>query len=272
MKKHTLKSLLAGALLGLGLGAGQAAVITVDSALTTATGTITFAAGETFGPVTFGSFFNGQSLGGVGGCTDVTITNCVVGSPTGALSLATGTGLTPTALVDSSNPNNPTDPTAPPNLVLAGSNNIIAGDPIAMLFGGGGLSAVSFSAGGFNAVGTTLIQVFSSTGVTSILNPRGGGEFLNFLVRGTGDELITGILISLVAFEQNGFAIDNVSYLVPTTTSGTPSTGTPSTGTPSTGTPSTGTPSTGTPIPAPNSLALVGLALLAVGFMRRRRA
>ena len=267
--KYALKSLFATALAAVAV-AGQAAVVQIDGTSTVFAGAapLTFteaALGSTnpaIGSVTFGSVFAGQTYfgqdtAGVGPCGGL-ISNCVLGNPTGPLALAAGGT---TTIVN--------DPNAGTSPVLSGSSSpFTLGNPIAMLFAQD-VSAVSFDAGGFNNVGSTQVTVFSRTGAIlfQILNPVDGTglpvSFFNFAfgstdAAGNASNTIAGILISLIGVEIQGFAIDNVRTVV--TASTTTSSGTTSSSEPPGQT------------PEPTSLALVGLALIALGAARLRKA
>ncbi len=264
--KYALKSLIA-AVLAAGAVASQAAVVPIDGSSPVFAGASPITFGEatlgtvnpTIGSVSFGSFFAGQSLGniiscGIGGFP-TGVTNCVLGNPTGPLSLAGGGKA---QIVN--------DPAQASSPVLAGSASFTSGDPIAMLFASD-VSAISFTAGGFNNLGNTRVLAFSRTGAIlgELFNPAdpavpgAPADFFTFAFGSTGSDgttpenSIAGILISLIDVEAQGFAIDNIRTVV----SAPPSTGTPSTGTPN-------------ETPEPTSLALVGLALLGLGIAKRR--
>ncbi len=147
--------------------------------------------------VTFNGYFTGQSLGaGCGGAP----TGCVVGSPTGPLSLDP---LSPfTSIVN--------DGAAPNSPVLSGSP--IFNGPIAILFDRD-LAGVGFDAGFFNAVGGTAITAFAADGslLGSVSNEGLGIEFLG-LVTNDGQDRIRGVLFSLVGDEPAGFAIDSLRF------------------------------------------------------------
>lgn len=147
--------------------------------------------------VTFDGYFLGQSLGaGCGGAP----TGCVVGSPTGPLSLDPNA---PDAFItrDGAAPNSP---------VLSGSPTF--NGPIAILFDRD-LAGVGFDAGFFNAVGGTAITAFAADGslLGSVSNTGLGIEFLG-LVTNDGNERIRGVLFSLVGAEPAGFAIDSLRF------------------------------------------------------------
>jgi PEP-CTERM motif len=148
--------------------------------------------------VTFAGFFTGQSLGGAvcGGAP----TGCVVGSPSGPLSLD---GASPDTFIT----NDGANPTSP---VLSGSPTF--NGPIAMLFSVD-LAGVGLDGGFFNAIGGTAITAFARDGsvIGQVQNIGLGIEFLG-LVTDDGTEQIAGLLFSLVGPEPAGFAIDNLRF------------------------------------------------------------
>lgn len=256
--KYALKSLLAAALVA-GAAVGQAAVVAIDGASSVFAGAapITFSEvapgpfgdNPTIGSVSFGSFFAGQSLGDIFTCGAAT---CVTGAPTAgtALSLTSPAGVKVSILGDAAaGLNSP---------VLSGSGSLTQGAPIAMLFAQD-VSAVSFLAGSFNNLGNTLVILFSRTGQelfrfsnpAQVTDPTAPIDFFNFAFGSSdGANSIAGVLISQTGTELAGFGVDNVRSVI-------------------TGTPTTGEPPSETS--EPTSLALVGLALLAVGASRRKR-
>ncbi|WP_133366144.1 PEPxxWA-CTERM sorting domain-containing protein [Qipengyuania sediminis] len=147
--------------------------------------------------VTFDGFFNGQSLGA--GCGGVA-TGCVVGSPTGPLTL---NAASPNASIvnDGAAPNSP---------VLSGSPTF--NGPIGILFDRD-LAGVGFDAGFFNAIGGTAVTAYGADGrlLGSVSNTGLGIEFLG-LVTNDGSEQIRGVLFSLVGNEPAGFAIDSLRF------------------------------------------------------------
>lgn len=211
----TLKQLLCVAALVTVAGTSQAAIVKIGAgAFTAAAGLITFSefAGGTVNPtynaaaygggllsptVTFGGFFQGQSLGiGCGGAA----TGCVVGNPTAALALD---GASPETRIvgDGANPTSP---------VLSGTPTF--NGPIAILFSND-QAGVGLDGGFFNAIGGTAITAFARDGTLlgSVANEALGIEFLG-LVTADGTAQIAGLLFSLVGAEPAGFAIDNLRF------------------------------------------------------------
>jgi len=152
--------------------------------------------------VTFGGFFDGQSLSGTPAvdCPGSAASGCVVGTPTGPLSLAAGS---PDTFITSDGAN----PTSP---VLSGTPTF--NGPVGILFDVD-VAGVGLDGGFFNAAGGTAITAFARDGslLGSVLNEGTGIEFLG-LVSDDGSEEIAGLLFSLVGPEPFGFAIDNVRF------------------------------------------------------------
>lgn len=152
--------------------------------------------------VTFAGYFMGQSLGvAAPPCpTGAALSGCVVGTPSGPLSLD---ATAPNTFITSDGAN----PTSP---VLSG--NPTFNGPIAILFDVD-LAGVGLSGGFFDAIGGTAIEAFTRTGVSlgKVTNAALGIEFLG-LVTDDGSESIAGLLFSLVGSEPAGFAIDNVRF------------------------------------------------------------
>ena len=152
--------------------------------------------------VTFDGWFLGQSLSGspATDCPGAAPTACVVGSPTGPLTL------------DAASPNTfiVGDGAAPNSPVLSGTPTF--NGPVAVLFDVD-LAGVGFDAGFFNAVGSTGITAFSRTGALlgTVSNTGLGIEFLG-LVTADGSEQIAGVFLDLVGAEPAGFAIDSLRF------------------------------------------------------------
>lgn len=157
----------------------------------------TYGGGAGSPTVTFDGYFTGQSLGlGCGGAA----TGCVVGAPTGPLSLAA-------AAPDTRIVNDGAVPTSP---VLSGSP--LFNGPIAILFSTLQVG-VGLSGGFFDAVGGTAITAYGADGsvLGSVTNTGLGNEFLG-LVTDDGSASIAGLLFSLVGSEPAGFGIDNLRF------------------------------------------------------------
>jgi hypothetical protein len=201
-------------------GAASAAVERVSEAdFMAGSGLITFSefAGGTVNPtyapatygggagaptVTFAGYFSGQSLSATPGadCPGAAASACVVGNPTGPLSLSAGS---PNTFItgDGSNPTSP---------VLSGSPTF--NGPIAILFDTDQFG-VGFDGGYFNAVGSTGITAFARDGTLlgTVSNTGIGIEFLG-LVSTDPSQGIAGVFLDLVGSEPAGFAIDNVRF------------------------------------------------------------
>jgi hypothetical protein len=196
----------------------SAAIVRVDEGDFTATaGLITFSeyalgtANPTYAPadygggagaptVTFDGYFTGQSLSATPGvdCPGAAATACVVGSPTGPLSLDAAA---PNTFIvgDGANPTSP---------VLSGSPTF--NGPIAVLFDVDQFG-VGFDAGFFDAVGSTGITAFARDGTLlgTVSNTGLGIEFLGLVSTDVG---IAGVFLDLVGTEPAGFAIDNLRF------------------------------------------------------------
>lgn len=152
--------------------------------------------------VSFDGWFTGQSLSVNPGvdCPGAAPTACIVGNPTGPLSLAAGSPNT-SIVQDGANPTSP---------VLSGSPIFNGG--IAILFDVD-LAGVGFDAGFFDATGSTGITAFSRNGTLlgTVTNNGTGIEFLG-LVTTSGTDQIAGVFLDLVGNEPAGFAIDNLRF------------------------------------------------------------
>ncbi len=148
--------------------------------------------------VNFGGWFSGQSNGGAscGGAAS----GCVVGSPTGSLSLDVNSPVT-SIVTDSANPTSP---------VLSGTPRF--NGPISILFSVD-LAGVGLDGGYFDAIGGTAITAFDRAGnvLGQVKNLGKGIEFLG-LVMDDGLAKIAGLQFSLVGAEPAGFAIDNLRF------------------------------------------------------------
>jgi hypothetical protein len=155
--------------------------------------------------VTFGGYFLGQSLSATPGsdCPGAAASACVVGNPTGPLSLD---ALAPATFIadDGANPTSP---------VLSGSP--VFNGPISVLFSVDQL-AVGFDGGFFNAVGSTGITAFDRAGniLGTIANTTNGIEFLGIATT-DGIARIAGVSLDLVGAEPAGFGIDNLRFGTP---------------------------------------------------------
>lgn len=182
--------------------------------------------------VTFDGFFAGQSLGTALTCpAGAALSGCVVGTPTGPLSLAS-------AAPDTRIANDRAAPTSP---VLSGSPTF--NGPIAVLFSTPQFG-VGLSGGFFNAIGGTAITAFDVNGnvLGSVTNTGLGIEFLG-LVTDDNTASIAGLLFSLVGPEPAGFGIDNLRFGVQGQVV----------------------------VPEPVSLGLIGLGLIGLAAARRAR-
>lgn len=200
----------------------QAAVVRVDEAnFNAGAGLITFSEpgfpigtfNPTYNPsdygggagsptVTTGGFFLGQSLSGNAAidCPGAAATACVVGAPSGPLSLDPSSPQT-FITSDSATPTSPT---------LTGAPRF--NGPVALLFSEDQL-AVGFTAGFFDAALSTGITAFSRDGslLGTVSNVGTGIEFLG-LVSANGNSEIAGVFLDLVGAEPFGFNIDNVRF------------------------------------------------------------
>lgn len=187
--------------------------------------------------VTFEGYFTGQSLGvSAPPCpAGAALSGCVLGNPTGPLSLAAAAPNT-FITTDGSNPTSP---------VLSGTP--LFNGPIAILFSTDQVG-VGLVGGFFDNVGSTAITAYDRNGnvLGSVLNIGTGIEFLG-LVTDNGLPQIAGLLFSLVGAESAGFAIDNLRFGVQ------------------------GQVTVPGAVPEPATLALVGLGLGAAAIAARRR-
>lgn len=162
----------------------------------------TYGGGAGSPTVTFGGFFMGQSLSASPGvdCPGAAASACVVGNPTGPLSLDAGS---PQTFItgDGANPTSP---------VLSGSPTF--NGPIAVLFDTDQFG-VGFDGGFFNGIGSTGITAFDRNGnlLGTVTNNGLGIEFLG-LVTANGQAQIAGVFLDLVGDEPAGFAIDNLRF------------------------------------------------------------
>jgi hypothetical protein len=152
--------------------------------------------------VRFAGLFTGQSLSADPGvdCPGAAASACVVGNPTGPLSLDFTSPLT-RIVNDGANPTSP---------VLSGSPTF--NGPIAVLFDTD-QAGVGFDGGFFNATGSTGITAFDRAGnlLGTVANTGLGIEFLG-LVTNDGQNRIAGVFLDLVGAEPAGFAIDNLRF------------------------------------------------------------
>lgn len=220
MLKLRSRFALGGIAVAIMSSAASAAIVAVSAAnFTAGSGQITFsefAAGTnnptylpaTYGggagspTVNFGGYFSGQSLSANAGvdCPGAAASACVIGNPTGPLSLAAGS---PATFItgDGANPTSP---------VLSGSPTF--NGPIAVLFDID-QAGVGFDGGFFNAAGSTGITAFARDGTLlgTVVNTGLGIEFLG-LVTPDGSAQIAGVFLDLVGAEPAGFAIDNLRF------------------------------------------------------------
>ena len=159
--------------------------------------------GLSTGPtVSFGGFFQGQSLGNDQTCpTGVALTACIQGDPTGSLTL---------------------DANSPKTFIVpdlsARSFAVLSGYPrfngaISILFSQN-VAAVGMTAGYFDNVGSTALTAFGRDGsrLGSVSNTARGINFLG-VVSGDGSNVIAGLQLSLISPEIGGFGIDNLRFV-----------------------------------------------------------
>jgi hypothetical protein len=162
----------------------------------------TYGGGAGSPTVTFGGFFQGQSLSATPGvdCPGAAASACVVGTPIASLSLDAASPAT-FITTDGANPTSP---------VLSGSPRF--NGPIAILFDVDQFG-VGFSGGFFDATGSTGITAFSRSGALlgTVSNTGLGIEFLG-LVSNDPNQGIAGVFLDLVGAEPAGFAVDNIRF------------------------------------------------------------
>jgi hypothetical protein len=150
--------------------------------------------------VNFDGFFVGQSISANPGvdCPGAAASACVIGAPTGPLTLDANA---PDTFIT-------TDGATPTSPVLSGSPRF--NGPIAVLFDTDQFG-VGFTAGFFDAVGSTAITAYARDGslLGSVVNIGTGVEFLG-LVSANAD--IAGVELNLVGSEPAGFVIDNLRF------------------------------------------------------------
>jgi PEP-CTERM motif len=187
--------------------------------------------------VTFDGYFTGQSLSATpaADCPGAAASGCVVGSPTGSLSLDAASPDT-FITTDGANPTSP---------VLSGSP--IFSGPIAALFDVD-VAGVGFDGGFFDAIGSTGITAFARDGslLGTVVNTGTGIEFLG-LVTPDGTAQIAGVFLDLVGTEPAGFAIDNLRFGIAGQVT-VPS------------------------VPEPGTLMLLGLGVMGLAALRRLQA
>lgn len=152
--------------------------------------------------VSFDGWFTGQGLSTTPGvdCPGAVASACIVGSPSGPLSLDTSSP-------DTRIVNDGANPTSP---VLSGTPSFNGG--IAVLFSTDQVG-VGFEGGFFDSVGSTAITAFDRSGnlIGSVSNTVTGIEFLGLAVS-DGTATIAGVFLDLVGAEPAGFAIDNIRF------------------------------------------------------------
>ena len=254
--KHLQRGALAAAALMASAAVAQAGILRVSEAgFTAAAGLITFSefslgtVNPTYAPgdygggvgaptVDFDGYFVGQSLSATPAvdCPGAAATACVVGSPTGPLTLDA-------AAPDVSIVSDGANPTSP---VLSGSPTF--NGPIAVLFSTDQYG-VGFDAGFFDDVGSTAITAFDRSGnlLGSVSNEGTGIEFLG-LINDNPTAVIAGVFLDLIGAESAGFAIDNLRFGV------------------------VGEVVETSDVPVPAALPLLAVSLAGFGLLRRRAA
>lgn len=187
--------------------------------------------------VSFGSYFEGQSLATDGSCAAY---SCFNGSPTAGLALDAAADP-----VFSANANN-----APNNPVLSGSPATLG--PISILFSTD-QSAVGLSVGYAAAIGAERVTAFGRDGsiLASIVNDSEGFSFLT-LASDDASAAIAGVQITRTGVSDSGFVLDSLLFGGPDQVNASRPTPPPA------------------PVPAPGNLALFAFALGLVLIARRR--
>ena len=146
------------------------------------------------------AFWKIDAMLGPAGIGGAAVTGCVVGNPTGPLTI---------------DPNSPqtfitgdgAQPTAP---ILSGSPTY--NGPIAIEFSTP-QTGVGLIGGYFDAANSTAITAYDANGnvIGSVTNPTTGDVFLG-LVTADHSATIAGLLFSLVGDEPEGFDVDNIQF------------------------------------------------------------
>ena len=162
--------------------------------------------GLSTGPtVSFGSFFQGQSLGNDQTCpAGVVLTACVQGDPMGNLTL------------DANSPQ--VSITKDLSSLFSGNFRlaVLSGAPqfngaISILFSQN-VAAAGLMGGYFDAIGSTRLTAFGRDGsrLGSVSNTATGMNFMGLV---GGSNVIAGLQLSLIAPEAKGFAINNLGFV-----------------------------------------------------------